>query len=268
MRSVKIAPSLGLVFLSTVFFLVGCSKKADSVRMAAEEYFKRGEEAFQKKRYDKAIDNFNMVLLNSPGGELADDAQYYLGDCYFEKKEYLLAASEYQQLTERYSYSPLVEKAYFRIALSYFEQSPKYPLDQQSTVRALQYFQDFIDAYPASELRPEAEEKITDIRNKLSRKVFENGKLYRKMQYYDSAILYLDKMLDEYYDTKWAVFAHLEKAYCYIRLRQFDQYREMLKIVDRYAKTPEIEKYLHSLERVYNREKRKIAREEKRRQRQ
>ncbi|HDP69102.1 MAG TPA: outer membrane protein assembly factor BamD [Candidatus Marinimicrobia bacterium] len=264
----KIANS-SLTFLIILLVLVGsCAKKADDVRMTAPEYFERGEEAFQKKRYDKAIDNFNMVLLNSPGGELADDAQYYLGDCYFEKKEYLLAASEYQQLIERYSYSPLVEKAYFQVALSYFEQSPKYPLDQQSTVRALQYFQDFIDAFPASELRPEADEKITDIRNKLARKVFESGKLYRKMQYYDSAILYLDKMLDEYYDTKWAVFAHLEKAYCYIRLRQFDQYREMLKIVDRYAKTPEIEKYLRSLERVYNREKRKIAREEKRRQQQ
>lgn len=264
----KIANRSGTFLVILLIFAGSCAKKADDVRMTAPEYFERGEEAFQKKRYEKAIDNFNMVLLNSPGGELADDAQYYLGNCYFEKKEYLLAAAEYRQVTERYSYSPLVEKAYFRVALSYFEQSPKYPLDQQSTVRALQYFQDFIDAYPASEMRPEAESKIADIRNKLARKVFESGKLYRKLQYYDSAILYMDKMLEEYYDTKWAVFAHLEKAYCYIRLRQFDRYQEMLKIVDRVAKTPEIENYLQKLERVYQREKRKIAREEKRRQRQ
>lgn len=244
-----------------------CSTKTGSLRMDTAEYYQRGEKAFKKQQYEKAIDNFNMVILNSPGGELADDAQFYLGECYFKKKDYLLAVSEYQQLTERYSYSPLAEQAYYNVALSYWEQSPKYPLEQQSTVRALQGFQDFIDSYPASELRLQAEQKITDIRNKLARKVFESGKLYRKLEKFDSAILYLDKMLEEYYDTDWAVYANIEKAHCYIRLRQFDKYEEMLNLVKRFDQTADIKENIHMLDRVYQREQRKIAREEKRKQR-
>jgi len=257
----------GLFGLFILFGITTCSNKTDGVRMDASVYYQKGEEAFKKKRYEKAIDNFNMVILNSPGGELADDAQYYFGECYFNKKEFLLAVSEYQQVTERYSYSPLAEKAYYKVALAYFEQSPKYPLDQQSTHRALQGFQDFIDTYPNSELRPQAEQKIKEIRNKLARKVFESGKLYRKMEQFDSAIIYLDQVLEDYYDTDWVVFAYLEKAHCYIRLRQFDQYREMLKMVGRYKQAEDITKYLHRLDWLYKKEQQKIAREEKRKQR-
>lgn len=267
MDLIKVNKKVIVIGLFALAAMITCSTKTDNLKMDPAEYYQRGEAAFKKQRYDKAIDNFNMVILNSPGGDLADDAQFYLGECYFKKKEYLLAVSEYQQLTERYSYSPFAEKAYFQVALSYFEQSPKYPLEQQSTLRALQSFQDFIDSYPASELRPQAEQKIKEIRNKLARKVFESGKLYRKMERFESAILYLDKMLEEFYDTDWAVFAYLEKAHCYIRLRQFDKYREMLKLVGRYESSDEINAYLDRLNRIYAKEQHKIAREEKRKQR-
>jgi len=255
------------VWLFILLAIMTCSTKTNNLKMDPTEFFQRGEEAFNKKRYEKAIDNFNMVILNSPGGELADDAQYYLGECYFKKKEYLLAVSEYQQLTERYSYSPLAEKAYYQVALSYFEQSPKYPLEQQNSLRALQAFQDFIDSYPVSDLRLSAEQKIKEIRNKLARKVFESGKLYRKLEQFESSILYLDKMLEEFYDTDWAVFAHLDKAHCYIRLRQFDQYQEMLKLVKKYDSSDQINVYLYRLNKLYEKELRQIAREEKRKQR-
>ncbi len=249
------------ILLITV--LASCGKKTDGVNMDPTEYFDRAKIALEKKHYDTAIDNFNMVLLNSPGGELADDAQYYLGECYFLKKDYLLAVSEYQQLTERYSYSPLVEQGYYKIALSYFEQSPKYPLEQVSTLRALQQFQDFIDAYPASEFRPEAEQKIIEIRDKLARKVYESGVLYRKIEQFEAAIFYQDKMLEEFYDTKWVVPANLEKAHCYIRLRKFDEYRNIVENLQNNDLMPEVKTRLNALEKLYNKELKKIARAEK-----
>jgi outer membrane protein assembly factor BamD len=250
-----------------LIFLAGCAGKTDSVKMDPTEYFERAKIALEKKRYETAIDNFNMVLLNSPGGELADDAQYYLGECYFKKKDYLLAVSEYQQLTERYSYSPLAEEGYYKIALSYYMQSPKYSREQTSTLRALQYFQDFIDAYPASEYRPDAEQKIRAIRNKLARKIYESGKLYRKLEYFDACIFYQDEMLEEFYDTDWVIPALLEKAHCYIRLRQFDEYHAIVNNLSKSEVTPEIEKRLGKQEKLYNRELRRIAREERRQRR-
>lgn len=252
-----------ILLITAIFVLSGCAGTKIKPGMNTEEYFKKAEAALKKKKWDSAIDNFNMVLLNSPGGELADDAQYYLGECYFNKKEYLLAVSEFQQLTERYSYSPFVEESYYKIALSYFEQSPKYPLEQASTLRALQNFQDFIDAYPASELRMQAEEKIGKIRNKLARKVYESGKLYRKMEEWRSAVFYLDKMLEEFYDTDWAIPAILEKAHCYIKLRQFDEYKSIVSNIRKSEQSPEVVERLHYLNRLYAKEQFKIAKEKK-----
>jgi len=263
MRVIKSGKLKPAILIALTIMLVGCAGTKIKTGMNAEEYFKKAETAFKKKRWESAIDNFNMAILNSPGGELADDAQFKLGECYFNKKEFLLAVSEYQQLTERYSYSPFVEEAYYKIALSYYKQSPKYPLDQVSSLRALQSFQDFIDSYPASELRQSAENQIIDIRNKLARKVFESGKLYRKMEEWQSAIIYLDKMLEEFYDTDWVVKAKLEKAHCYIKLRQFDQYQALIEEIQKKEKSFEEEERLNSLKRLYERELLKIEKEKK-----
>ena len=51
----------GLFGLFILFGITTCSNKTDGVRMDASVYYQKGEEAFKKKRYEKAIDNFNMV---------------------------------------------------------------------------------------------------------------------------------------------------------------------------------------------------------------
>jgi outer membrane protein assembly factor BamD len=263
MRRRRLIWALGLI---TSLLWLGCAGKKPKPGLDPYLYFQKGEAAFQKKKWEVALDNFNLVILNSPGGDLADDAQYYVAECYFNRKEYLLAVSEYQQLTERYNYSPFVEEAYFKIALSYFKQSPKYPLDQISSLKALQSFQEFIESYPNSKWCPEAESKITEIRNKLARKVYESGRLYRKLEEWEPAILYLDKMLEEFYDTEWVIPAKLEKAHCHIKLRQFDQYFALVAEIKKQKNNPEIQKRLDYLQRLYERELRKIEREKKKAQ--
>ena len=245
--------------------MISCSVDEKNVFTDPQEYFDKGVKAFDKKKWDKAIENFNMVILNSPGGELADDSQLKLGDCYFNKKEYLLAISEYQQLVERYSYSPFAEEAYYKTALSYFKISPKYPLDQDNTLKAFQYMQDFLDTYPTSEYLEAAEEKIDEIRGKLAKKIYESGYLYIKMQEWDSAILYFDDLLEQYYDTQWAYMAKIKKAYCYVRMRNFDDYKKLLSDIKSDGEYETYKTDVAFVERSYESEHKKIEKEEKKR---
>ncbi len=132
-------------------------------------------------------------------------------------------------------------------------------------MKALQSFQDFLDTYPNSKFKKDAEQNITEIRSKLARKVFESGRLYRKLMEYKAAIIYLNKVLEQYYDTEWAEKARLEKAYCLIRLREFDQYELLLKEIIARA-TPQTDQNAIEYLRVSHRKELRKIEKEKRKQ--
>lgn len=264
-RQVILHSAIRVAFLGLLIILGSqCASRKASPSSDYHDYYERGEKNFEKKKWEKAIENFNMVLLNSPGGELADDAQFYLGECYYNKKEYLLAISEYQQLTERYSYSPLAEEAYYKIALSYFELSPKYQLDQEYSYKALTEFQEFIETYAGSDWRLDAEEKIEEIRNRLAHKLYAAGKLYRKLHQWDSAIIYFENMLESYYDTKWITPAKLEMAHCYIKMRDFNKYKSIVLELNNNKPKPETKEQLAYLASLYRKEMEKLKKEQNR----
>jgi outer membrane protein assembly factor BamD len=222
--------------------------------------------AFEKEKWLKAVDNFRLYILNNPGGQLADDAQFYLGEAYFNREEYLLAIAEYTQLVQRYKYSDLLVDGYYKIALCYYELSPRYERDQTNTHKALQQLQEFIDAYPNTDNAKKATEKIEELRNKLGRKLYESAKIYRKLSQWDAAILYCDDMLNTYYDSEYAIYAKYEKAYCYIKKRDFKSYEAMKEEIKESddIKADEKASLIEKLKKTYNKEMRKIQREKRR----
>jgi len=263
----KIQPYVFKVILSSIVItaLSGCASQQLKPMPDFDQYFRDGMAEFNKKKWDKAIEHFTLVVINTPGGELADDAQFYLGECYFGRKEYILAISEYQQVIDKYAYSAYVEESAYKIALSEMKSSPRYQLEQDYSMKALQSFQDFLDTYPNSKFKKDAEQNITEIRSKLARKVFESGRLYRKLMEYKAAIIYLNKVLEQYYDTEWAEKARLEKAYCLIRLREFDQYELLLKEIIARA-TPQTDQNAIEYLRVSHRKELRKIEKEKRKQ--
>ena len=65
----------------------------------------------EKGKYLQAQVDFNDVLLRGTGSELGDDAQYFLGEAYYQNNEYLDAITEFEKLTRRMGFSEYVEKA-------------------------------------------------------------------------------------------------------------------------------------------------------------
>lgn len=239
--------------------LNSCTSNQPKLVTNFNETYQKALIAFNQKKWEKASELFTLVVINSPGSDLADDAQFYLGECHFQRKDYLLAISEYQKLTERYPYSPLVEDALYKIALAQFKNAPDFQLDQEYTLKALDSFQEFIESYPNSKYRKEAESNIVAIRNRLARKLYETGRLYRKLREWEAAIFYLDKMLEKYYDTDYVVPAYLEKAYCLVYLHRFDEYNSILTtLTNKYSKQVTAAQ-LSYLEYNYNREQKRLA---------
>lgn len=221
-----------IAILITVLIMAGCSNKETTMEENLELNFNKGVENFEKERYYKAVDYFTYVVYNSPGSDIADDAQLYLADTHFNLKEYLTAIDEYERLINRWPASELVEQARFNIAESYDKLSPKYQLDQSYTYQAIKSYQSFIQNYPSSTLREKSETRIRDMRSKLARKSYDTGKLYMVLREWNAAIISFNEIMDEYYDTNLIDESHLAMAECYKNLNDMDLANDHIRKVN------------------------------------
>lgn len=76
---------------------------------------------YQKGNYSWAILGFKEYLGKYPQSELADDAQYLLGESYYSLKDYLNAFVEFDKVPQLYSQSNLAPSAYLKSAYALLE---------------------------------------------------------------------------------------------------------------------------------------------------
>jgi outer membrane protein assembly factor BamD len=223
-------------FLIILMFTAACSssgetkKKADAVERTYLERYEDALNAFEAKKYYRALDDFSYVVFNAPGSDIADNAQYYIASCHFEMKEYLVAIEEYQQLLRRWPRSDLHEDTRFRIAECYYRQSPGYQRDPEFIQRAIRAYQDFIEEYPFSTHRDEAEKRIREMRTGQAKKVYEAGKQYMILREWKAAIITFQEVLESYYDTDMLNDTHLQIAVSHSKLMQRE---EMIRALDK-----------------------------------
>jgi tol-pal system protein YbgF len=71
--------------------------------------------------YDDAIAAFHAMLSNFPGGKLADNAQYWIGEAHFAARRFSEAADEFSKVINDYPQSPKVPDAMLKLGFSYYE---------------------------------------------------------------------------------------------------------------------------------------------------
>ena len=135
---------IAIIFCSSIIFN-GCAGKKSIRDIDYEAELEKGKLALSKKKYVRAQDHFNTVVIGASHTELGDDALFYLGEAYYYTGDKLLAIAEYDKLIRRMSFSPFVEKARYRICESYISLSPKYYRDQTYSEKAIEKLQEFID---------------------------------------------------------------------------------------------------------------------------
>ena len=212
---------LFLIVLGSFFLSCGSGKPKPNV--PAEERLQYAMKKFDDGDYLDAKTEFRIIVLNFPGHNIVDKAQYYLAECHFKMKEYILATAEYEKLIRMFPNSAFVDDAQFKIGLGNYKLSPKYSLDQENTLKAIEELQKFAEDFPESEYVDEATKLIQKCREKLAKKEYKNGELYRKMTYYEAAIIYFETILDNYYDTKYAEDAQFWLAECLRRAENYDR---------------------------------------------
>lgn len=221
---------IALMCLGMTF--AGCGGAKDAQRsMTAEERFEKAKSLFDNEDLLEAINEFQAITLQFPGSSLADDAQFYLGECHFVRREYLLAAYEYSELKRSYPASPLVPDAQFKLGMAYYEISPVSKLDQKYTQKALEELQTFVEYYPSHPQAIAAEQNIRELTNRLAKKSYETAQLYSIMELYRASAFYYDDVTENYHDTDYAPLSYLGKVEALIARKK---YREAEVVINRF----------------------------------
>ncbi len=209
--------------LALVLMLSGCGSSESTSLGSAEQRFNHAKQLFDNGDYLEALNEFTVVTLQFSGSAFASDAQFYLGECRYNRGEYLLAAFEYQQLKKNYPASPRVAEAQYKLAMAYYQLSPKITLDQQYTRKAIDEFQTFVEYYPGNPHAADADQKIRELTDKLARKEIQVARQYVALGYTKAALFYYDDVIERYHDTEYGPLAYVEKAEYLVQKKRYDE---------------------------------------------
>ena len=99
-----------------------------------------------------ALGEFSQVLENFPQSEVADNACYWLGECYYAQKDFAKAAQTFQRLLKDYPQGDKVPDALLKLGYALAE--------QKDQVKAAEALRTLIEKYPDSSGAKLAKEKL------------------------------------------------------------------------------------------------------------
>ena len=196
----------------------------------AESAYKAGLVAFEKEDYFEAQRLFDLIRLQFPTTQFADDAQYYLAEINFARKEFVMAAFNYSMIRRSYPTSDLNKQALYKTALCYYELSPPADRDQDYTKKAIVSFSEFQAIYSTDSLSGIAGKFIVELRNRLAEREMITAELYRNLYSNRSALIYFETVLEDYPDTEFYEQAFVGKIESLIALRRYDEAKSVIEL--------------------------------------
>ena len=184
----------------SILFFIGCGQKEISLEDNLRSEFDKGIELFESKKFNKAKTKFEFIVMNNPGSKFALDAQFYLAETLFELENYYESEVNYDQFARFSNDTNKVEEARYKLCLCIVNETLGYKKDQSKTKVAIIRLQEFIDDYPKSIFYDEAANEINKLRNRVAKKEYESARLYLKLGQYNSALIYLNDILLNFYD--------------------------------------------------------------------
>jgi tol-pal system protein YbgF len=120
------------------------------------DVYRDAYETFHKGDLEGARRKFEAFLNQYPNTELSDNAQFWIGETYYLKKDYEKAILEYEKAIVRYPEGDKIPAALFKQALSFFELGDK--------TNAKNLLKRVIEKYPQSDQAQLAKKKLESIK--------------------------------------------------------------------------------------------------------
>lgn len=116
--------------------------------------YRTGRESYETRHYDRAMAQFTQLLETAPEDELADNAQYWIGECYYGLGKYRQALTAFSKVFV-YAKTEKAADAQLKIARCHLA------LEEPDKARAA--YQKLLDEYPDSQYAPTARRGLQDL---------------------------------------------------------------------------------------------------------
>ena len=172
--------------VSAVILLCSCAKEFNAV-YKSDDYVYRYEYAKQlytQGKFAKASIFFGDMVTLFKGTDNAEECLFLYGMSCYNSGDYDSAAEIFKKYYSSYSKGKYAEIANYFVGQSLYQTVPEPRLDQTPTVQAMKAYQDFIDIFPYSQYKNDAQTKLYQLQDKLVEKDFLNAKLYYNLGTY------------------------------------------------------------------------------------
>jgi tol-pal system protein YbgF len=107
---------------------------------------------YQRGKFDLAAQGFRTYMEQAPHGDVADTAQYYLGESLYSAKDYQGAIDEFERLVREFPQSPQVPSALLKTGYAYYE--------IKDSAQGRRVLRTLVEKYPSSKEAKLAEERL------------------------------------------------------------------------------------------------------------
>ena len=259
-----------LIILLSALLLPSCGEYNKLLKRTDYEYkYEAAKNYFAKGQYNRAATLLNELIAILKGTDKAEESLYMLGMSYYNQKDYQTAAQTFIQYYNVYPRGIYTELARFHAGKALYLDTPEPRLDQSGTYTAIQQLQMFMEYFPQSSRKEEAQNMIFALQDKLVMKEYLSAKMYYNLgnylgNNYLSCVITAQNALKDYPYTNLRedlsiliLRAKYEMAINSVDDKKPERYRET---VDEYYafknEFPE-SKYLKDAERIFQ-ESRKV----------
>ena len=232
-----------IIILFTAFVMSSCGNFTNLYKhkLADKDYdylYEAAKENYVAGQYSQAITLLNDVITILKGSDRCEESVFMLAMSYLKEKDYAIAAQSFQQYYTSYPLGVYTERARFYAGKALWISTPESQLDQADTFKAIQELQLFLEFFPNSIYRAEAEKIIFDAQDKLVEKEYDAAKLYYNLGTYlgnnfRSCVICAQNALKDYPYTKYreelsllVVKAKYEEAVHSVHDKKADRYRD------------------------------------------
>lgn len=198
-----------IICLVVLLVATGCSTLKDQFdkifgiddSASAQELAWEGMDAYERGKYDNAIEKFQKLKDYYPFSKYAILAELKIADAHYQRAEYEEAVFAYENFEQLHPRNEAIPYVIYQIGRCYYDQIDTPDRDQTSAQKALEAFQRLVKQFPRDQYSTRAAEHIKTAQKSLAGHAYVVGVFYYRTKHYKAALHRFMSIISDYPDV-------------------------------------------------------------------